>query len=419
MLSARQPAGQHPRDGQAIEATSADVFVSWLPLYHDMGLIGAWLGSLYYGAPLTIMSPLASWCSPARWLWSIHRYRGDAVGGPNFAFELCLKPDPDEALEGLDLSRCAWRSTAPSRSRRDARALHERFALRLRARGDGAGLRAGRELASAWPSRRSGAGRIDRVERDALRRDGWPSPRRRRRRRALEFVACGRAAPGHEVRIVDEAGPRAAASAARAAWSSAGPSATSGYFRNEPKTTRAVPTTAGSTAATSPISPTATSIITGRIKDIIIRAGRNIYPHELEEAVGAIEGMRKGCVVAFASGDARTQTERLVVMAETRLTAESDKEALRERIAQPRSRCSRRRRTRSCWCRPMPCPRPRAARSAARRRARSTRAERSPKAVARCGFSWRGSVCRPGSIADGALHDAARISPTPVIGGRC
>jgi acyl-CoA synthetase (AMP-forming)/AMP-acid ligase II/acyl carrier protein len=89
--------------GEAMEASSRDVFVSWLPLYHDMGLIGAWLGSLYYGAPATIMPPLAFLASPARWLWSIHRHRATLTAAPNFAFELCLKSIRDEDIAGLDL----------------------------------------------------------------------------------------------------------------------------------------------------------------------------------------------------------------------------------------------------------------------------------------------------------------------------
>ena len=72
-------------DGKAIEATPADVFISWLPLYHDMGLIGAWLGTLYFAAQLVIMSPLSFLTRPQRWLWAIHRYRGTLSAAPNFA----------------------------------------------------------------------------------------------------------------------------------------------------------------------------------------------------------------------------------------------------------------------------------------------------------------------------------------------
>ncbi|KOO11382.1 hypothetical protein AKJ18_29400, partial [Vibrio xuii] len=72
--------------GKVVGASSDDVFVSWLPVYHDMGLIGAWLGSLYHAIPLVIMSPILFLTKPERWLWAIHRYRGTLSPAPNFAY---------------------------------------------------------------------------------------------------------------------------------------------------------------------------------------------------------------------------------------------------------------------------------------------------------------------------------------------
>ena len=88
----------------AINATSADVLVSWLPLYHDMGLIGAWLAPLYVGARCYIMSPLSFLAHPQSWLMACHRYRGTISAAPNFAFELCLNQIDEADLHGLDLS---------------------------------------------------------------------------------------------------------------------------------------------------------------------------------------------------------------------------------------------------------------------------------------------------------------------------
>ncbi len=84
--------------------------MSWLPLYHDMGLIGTWLGSLYHGLPLVLMSPLDFLARPERWLWAIHHYRGTVTAAPNFAFELCVRRLADTELDGLDLS--SWRLAA-------------------------------------------------------------------------------------------------------------------------------------------------------------------------------------------------------------------------------------------------------------------------------------------------------------------
>ena len=65
--------------------------MSWLPLYHDMGLIGSWLGALYFGIPIAILSPLAFLARPARWLRAIHGHRGTLSAAPNFAFDLCVR----------------------------------------------------------------------------------------------------------------------------------------------------------------------------------------------------------------------------------------------------------------------------------------------------------------------------------------
>src|SRR5882724_11635310 len=76
--------------GEAVELTSDDVGVSWLPLYHDMGLIGSWLTLLHYGTPLCVMSPLAFLTRPERWLHAFHKHRGTIAAAPNFAYELCV-----------------------------------------------------------------------------------------------------------------------------------------------------------------------------------------------------------------------------------------------------------------------------------------------------------------------------------------
>ena len=93
--------------GEAIQIRPDDVAVSWLPLYHDMGLIGSWLGALYFGIPIAILSPLAFLSRPARWLRAIHAHRGTISAAPNFAFDLCARRIADEELRGLDLS--SWR----------------------------------------------------------------------------------------------------------------------------------------------------------------------------------------------------------------------------------------------------------------------------------------------------------------------
>ena len=93
--------------GFAVEVRPTDTVVSWLPLYHDMGLIGSWLFSLYYGLPITVLSPLDFLVRPERWLWALSDSAGSLCPAPNFAFELCVRKVTDQAMEGVDLS--PWR----------------------------------------------------------------------------------------------------------------------------------------------------------------------------------------------------------------------------------------------------------------------------------------------------------------------
>src|SRR5580700_5211782 len=93
--------------GEAVQFGSGDIGISWLPLYHDMGLIGAWLTLLLYGVPLAVMSPMAFLTRPERWLWAFHKHRGTVAAAPNFAYELCVRKIADKDIEGLDLS--SWR----------------------------------------------------------------------------------------------------------------------------------------------------------------------------------------------------------------------------------------------------------------------------------------------------------------------
>ena len=90
--------------GEALAIRPDDVGVSWLPLYHDMGLIGAWLMPLYFGIPVVVLSPVSFLARPQRWLWALHRHRATITAAPNFAYELAVRKIADSDVEGLDLS---------------------------------------------------------------------------------------------------------------------------------------------------------------------------------------------------------------------------------------------------------------------------------------------------------------------------
>ena len=315
----------------AIDATPADVLVSWLPLYHDMGLIGAWLAPLYAGARCYIMSPLSFLVHPQSWLWACHRYRATISAAPNFAFELCLKQIDDADLKGLDLSslRFVANGAEPVSIRTLGRFIERfgRYGFRSTAMAPVYGLAECAVAVALPPPNREPL--IDRVDREALTRRGIAEPAAADDANAVEIVACGRPLPGHEIRIVDDA-DREVEERREGRLEFRGPSATSGYFHNEIKTRELFHgdwLDSGDRAYMA----NGDVFITGRIKDIIIRAGQHVYPQELEEAIGDITGVVKGAVAVFGVIDPASETERIVVLAETAQTDAAERDALSAR----------------------------------------------------------------------------------------
>jgi 1-acyl-sn-glycerol-3-phosphate acyltransferase len=317
--------------GRALEVTSEDRFVSWLPLYHDMGLIGACLGTMYFGVPLLLMSPFAFLSSPVRWLRAIHEHRATLSAGPNFAYELCLNKIEESQLSGIDLS--SWRAAMNG-----AEPVSVRTIERFRARFAPYGFRpdavmpvyglAESSLVLTFPLPLNRPLVIDRVERgafsstgDAVIADSDDAP---------AFVGCGRPLNGHEVRILDDHGREAPDRRQGRLWFR-GPSATSGYYRN-PEATRRLIRDGWIDSGDLAYTVNGEVFVTGRIKDLIIRAGHNLHPHEVEEIIGAVPGCRKGCVAIFGSPDPVSGTERLVIVAETRLTEARERSELEGRI---------------------------------------------------------------------------------------
>src|SRR3954466_12352436 len=304
--------------GKGARATSADVFVSWLPLYHDMGLIGGCFATMFLGFPGVLMSPLAFLSRPSSWLRAIHRHRGTISGGPNFSYELCLRRIPDEDLQGLDLSswRFAFNGAEPV-SPETMLQFEERFAK--------AGF--GKNVISpVYGLAECSVGlaftppgepwRVDVIDRQRFSTDGEAVPAQADDGSPLRVVACGTVIPDHDMRVVDGAGMELA-DRNEGHLQFRGPSATSGYYRN-PEATKTLFDAEWVNTGDRAYLFQGRVYITGREKDIIIRGGRNISPYELEEAVGDLDGVRRGCVAVFGAADTGGGTEKVVVLAETR-----------------------------------------------------------------------------------------------------
>src|SRR6266436_6769609 len=313
--------------GEAVQLGPGDVGVSWLPLYHDMGLIGAWLTLLHFGIPLAVMSPLAFLTRPERWLQAFHKHRGTISAAPNFAYELCVRKIADKDIQGVDLS--PWRAALNGAEPVNPETL-ERFANRFASYGFRReaqlpvyGL-AEATLAVTVP--RLGRGPlIDRVERETFAAQGRAVPTAPEDESAIAFVSSGGPIPRHEVRIVEDKGSEVPDRTEGFLWFR-GPSATSGYYRNAKATEVLLPLGPASTqgeyawvnSGDRAYRADGEIYVTGRVKDIIIKGGRNLYPHEVEELAARAEGIRKGCIVAFGLKDEGSGTEKLVVVAETR-----------------------------------------------------------------------------------------------------
>jgi 1-acyl-sn-glycerol-3-phosphate acyltransferase len=313
--------------GEVVELGPADVGVSWLPLYHDMGLIGAWLTLLHFGVPLAVMSPLAFLTRPEKWLKAFQKYGGTITAAPNFAYELCVRKIADKDIQGLDLSklRAALNGAEPVNPDTLDR-FAERFApygFRREAQLPVYGL-AEASLAVTFPPLHRGP-LVDRIERETFASQGRAVPARTNDATAIAFVSSGRPIPKHEVRIVDASGKEVSDRTEGFLWFR-GASATSGYYQNAEATEKLLPM--GPAAADGEYAWVNSGdrayradgeiYVTGRVKDIIIKGGRNLYPHEVEELAARAEGIRKGCIVAFGQKDEASGTEKLIVVAESR-----------------------------------------------------------------------------------------------------
>lgn len=305
--------------GAAVDVHPSDAVVSWLPLYSDMGLVGSWLFSFYYGVPLTLLSPLEFLERPETWLWAVHDSRATLSAAPNFAYELCAAKIPAWTLEGLDLShwRCAvvaGETVLPGTLQRFYDRFHA-FGFRSEALTPCYGL-AENSVALTF-SRPDSQPYCDVIRREPFETSGSAEPAGDGESDVLEFFALGRPLDGHEIRILDEQG-NDVGERIQGRIVFRGPSRTSGYYRN-PEATAAVLTPDGfmDTGDRGYIAG-GQLFLTGRQKDCIIKAGRSLSPHDIEVAANTVPGVHGASAVAFGIPDPDTGTEQMVVVAESK-----------------------------------------------------------------------------------------------------
>ena len=299
-----------------LNRTPEDVGVSWLPLFHDMGLIGFVLGTLIVDLQVVLMPTPMFARAPRLWLELISKHRGTITYAPNFAYQLITKRVSDKDLSSLDLSslRIAGCGAEPIR----ARTLIEFGEKFSRCGFDPKALLPSYGMAESCLAitfhRRGTDMVVDRVDPTRMKvGQAVPSTASD----ALELVGCGIPFPGHEIRIADEAGNALGEREVGEIWSR-GPSVNDGYYENEEATAESFGggwLKSGDLGYfTGKSSAEGELFICGRKKDLIIVNGANHYPQDIEWVVGDIEGVRRGNVVAFST--MKDGVEQLVIAAE-------------------------------------------------------------------------------------------------------
>ena len=330
MISHRNLLANERLIAHAFSQSSESVVVGWLPLYHDMGLIGNVIQPLFVGAPCVLMSPLAFLQKPLRWLQAISHYRATTSGGPNFAYDLCVRKIGEEQLAALDLScwKVAFNGAEPIRAG-TLEAFAEKFALCGFSRAAFRpcyGLAEATLIVSGSPEPRSPLVKL--VSKKALDVHRVADPEGAEDEYSL--ISSGRVLPGEQVRIANPAQlTTCALGEVGEIWLQSA-SVAAGYWNNVEQTEETfrayfADTGDGPFLRTGDLGFLADGelFVTGRLKDLIIIRGLNYYPQDIELSVERCHpALRSGCGAAFS---VRVEgEERLVVVQELELRRETE-----------------------------------------------------------------------------------------------
>jgi acyl-CoA synthetase (AMP-forming)/AMP-acid ligase II len=320
--------------GRAIHTHPDEVILSWLPMCHDMGLFGGLIFAWLHRWRSVQLQPHHFLIDPAAWLQGISRHRATITTAPNFAYSLCVHGIEAEELAGVDLGslRLAFNGAEPV-SRRSTEAFAERFArwgLRREALFPVYGM-AENTLAVAFPP--VGRGPVfDRIARAPLEEQARAVPARPDEPDVKEVANVGRPLEGVEICVLDEK-DEPLPERVEGQIGIRGSSLSSGYLNNPEATARAMHRGWLRTGDRGYLAA-GELYVTGRQSDLIIRAGRNLHPQDLEAAAAELQGVRRGCVVAIGRRAQDDSTDEVWLLAETRLPASAgaELEALGQRI---------------------------------------------------------------------------------------
>ncbi len=321
------------RDGLQTD-TEVDHGVSWLPLYHDMGLIGFVIAPMFHRVSVTFIPTMTFVRNATIWLRTIHRVKGTITFAPNFAYALTVKRAKPDQIASLDLSSmrhfgCGAEPINPA----TMRSFVETFSK--------AGLKPHALLPSYGMAEATLAisfiGVEEELSTDVIDVDAYQQDRKAEpvavehlaSGRAQEFVSCGKAFPRHELGVFDDAGKRLHDRQIGELWVR-GPSIAKGYYEDGEATDRTFGNGWLKTGDYGYL-VSGNAYITGRKKDIIIINGRNYDPQRMEWIVDELPEVRKGSTVAFSRPGA--QSEELVIVLESRSPKPEElKELVKQKI---------------------------------------------------------------------------------------
>ncbi len=333
-LSHRAVFNQLDAYGDAIRLTRDDVIVSWLPLYHDMGLIACFLMPILRGVSVVQMSPFDWVRAPYKMLQTISKYRGTLTWLPNFAYNFCAQKIRDRDLEGVDLS--SWRASVNSSEPVNYKShgmFYERFksyGLRLET------LQTSYALAentfAATQNDLDRAPLVEKIDRETFITDKVAHPVFDGRS-AMEMMSCGKPISNTAIRIVDDRGHDLPERHVGEIVLKSNCMLT-GYYHRPELTKKAFLDDGWYMTGDYGYMVNGEIFVAGRKKDLIIVGGKNVYPQDLESLACEVGGVHAGRTVAFGIFDESQGTEEVVIIAEVDTHDEAEHERIANEIRQ-------------------------------------------------------------------------------------
>jgi fatty-acyl-CoA synthase len=300
---------------QALALNNEDVVVSWLPLYHDMGLIAGFIMPILSGIPLVLISPFDWVRAPYKLMQSISKYRGTLTWLPNFAYNFCAQKIRDRHLEGVDLSslRAVINCSEPVRWE-SHRALYERFkGFGLKWEALHTSYAMAENVFAVTQSRLGSEPVVDEIDREAFMTERV-ARNPLEGRPAMKMMSSGRPLENVRIRILDEHG-RDVPERVVGEVALQSDCMLTGYYNREDLTRKAFLDGWYLTGDYGYVAD-GEVFVSGRKKDMIIVGGRNVYPQDLESLTYEVPGVHGGRSVAFGTFDEAQGTEEVVIIAE-------------------------------------------------------------------------------------------------------